>query len=171
MCKYRKVLGVSRSRLSGRARDILELVVNNSGITVSEISRRLGLHRSTLDRYVKILKDLGLVETKPGRGGGVYPTKDAVLLVRSGGRVTIVRRGGGRARILIEAEDRPGLLADVTNRLASAGVNILETELKVEEGIAIMEFEAENVVHEEVLQELDGLSGLIRVEVEPRGRK
>lgn len=55
--------------------------------------------------------------------------------------------------------------------MASAGVNILETELKVEEGIAIMEFEAENVVHEEVLQELDGLSGLIRVEVEPRGRK
>ncbi len=149
----------------------MELVVNNSGITVSEISRQLGLHRSTLDRYIKILKDLGLVETKPGRGGGVYPTKDAVLLVRSGGRVTIARRGGGHARILIEAEDRPGLLADVTNRLASAGVNILETELKVEDGIAIMEFEAENVVHEEVLQELDGLKGLIRVEVEPRGRK
>nr|WP_257789234.1 ACT domain-containing protein [Methanopyrus sp. KOL6] len=91
--------------------------------------------------------------------------------MRSGGRVTIARRGGGHARILIEAEDRPGLLADVTNRLASAGVNILETELKVEDGIAIMEFEAENVVHEEVLQELDGLKGLIRVEVEPRGRK
>ncbi|MHC1580879.1 HTH domain-containing protein [Methanopyrus sp.] len=152
--------------LRGRARDILELVVDNPGTTVSELAQRLGLHRSTMDRYIKILKDLGLVRTKPGRGGGVYPTCDSVVLVRSEGRVRLVRRGGSRARITVKAEDRPGLLADVSERFARAGVNILETELQVVDGIAVMRFEAENVVHEEVLRELRGLKGLRELRIE-----
>ena len=152
--------------LRGRARDILELVVDNPGTTVSELAQRLGLHRSTMDRYIKILKDLGLVRTKPGRGGGVYPTCDSVVLVRSEGRVRLVRRGGSRARITVKAKDRPGLLADVSERFARAGVNILETELQVVDGIAVMRFEAENVVHEEVLRELRGLKGLRELRIE-----
>ncbi len=152
--------------LRGRARDILELVVENPGATVSELAQRLGLHRSTMDRYIKILKDLGLVRTKPGRGGGVYPTCDSVVLVRSEGRVRLVRRGGSRARITVKAKDRPGLLADVSERFARAGVNILETELQVVDGIAVMRFEAENVVHEEVLRELRGLKGLRELRIE-----
>jgi len=156
--------------LRGRARDILKLVVENPGTTVSELAQRLGLHRSTMDRYIKILKDLGLVRTKPGRGGGVYPTCDSVVLVRSEGRVRLVRRGGSRARITVKAKDRPGLLADVSERFARAGVNILETELQVVDGIAVMRFEAENVVHEEVLRELRGLKGLRELRIErPRG--
>ncbi len=153
-------------RLKGRARDILELVVDNPGTTVSELAQRLGLHRSTMDRYIKILKDLGLVRTKPGRGGGVYPTCDSIVLVRSDGEVSLVRRGGSLARITVKADDRPGLLADVSERLARAGVNILETELRVVDGVAIMEFEAENVIHEEVLRELRGLKGLRELRIE-----
>ncbi|NPB02172.1 MAG: ACT domain-containing protein [Methanopyri archaeon] len=135
---------------------------------MKEISEELGLHRSTLDRYLKILKDLGLVKTKPGRGGGVYPTTEGLTLLKAG-HVELVPTSGVEAIVHVEAEDRPGLLAEVSRRLAAAGANIVKTDLVVENGIAKMRFEAEHVVPEKVIRELDEIEGLTSLTIETKG--
>jgi len=129
-------------KLEGTTKRIMELLTECS--TVREISDRLDLHPKNVDRYIRVLRDLGLVTTKKGKNGGVYLTEEGRYLIEKG-HISLLTR-----KIRIVAEDRIGLLADISSRISEIGGNILSTTLERENGDVVIWLEIENVDVEEL---------------------
>lgn len=65
-----------------RAISILQVLGRQGLLSVTEISRELGLHKSTVSRLLGTLEGRGLIEHLPGRGG--YRLGNGVLLLAEG---------------------------------------------------------------------------------------
>ncbi|RLE55169.1 MAG: hypothetical protein DRJ30_04240 [Candidatus Methanomethylicota archaeon] len=50
--------------LSEEFKNILNILIEEGGLSISELSRRLNVAKSTIHRRIKILKEMGLVETE-----------------------------------------------------------------------------------------------------------
>ncbi|HID47382.1 MAG TPA: ArsR family transcriptional regulator [Methanothermococcus okinawensis] len=129
-------------KLEGTTKRIMELLTECN--TVKEISSRLHLHPKNVDKYIRVLRDLGLVTTKKGKYGGVYLTEEGKYLVERG-HVSLLTR-----KIRIVAEDRRGLLADISSKISEIGGNILSTTLEREKDHVIIWLEIENIDVEEL---------------------
>ena len=129
-------------KLEGTTKKIMELLTKYN--TVKEISSELNIHPKNVDRYIRVLKDLGLVTTKKGKNGGVYLTEEGRYLIEKG-HISLLTR-----KIRIVAEDRIGLLADISSRISEIGGNILSTTLERENGDVVIWLEIENVDVEEL---------------------
>jgi len=124
-------------KLEGTTKRIMELLTECN--TVKEISNRLNLHPKNVDRYIRVLRDLGLVTTKKGKNGGVYLTEEGRYLIEKGCISLLTRK------IRIVAEDRIGLLADISSKISEIGGNILSTTLERENGDVVIWLVIENV--------------------------
>ena len=119
-------------RLTGLTKEIIEKVSENPGLHMAELANELGLHPRSIDRPVRTLRELGLLRTKQGRSGGIFPTEDAKILLRKG-EISL-----GRAfDIKIVSKDRPGLLADISTKIAQNGGNIVSTSLNKPTGYTV----------------------------------
>jgi len=134
-------------KLEGTTRRIMELLRECN--TVKEISSRLNIHPKNVDRYIKVLRDLGLVTTKKGKKGGVYLTEEGKYLLERG-HVSLLTR-----KIRIVAEDRIGLLADISSKISEIGGNILSTTLEREDNQVVIWLEIENVDVEKLRKVLE----------------
>ena len=124
-------------KLEGTTKRIMELLTECN--TVKEISNRLNLHPKNVDRYIRVLRDLGLVTTKKGKNGGVYLTEEGRYLIEKG-YISLLTR-----KIRIVAEDRIGLLADISSKISEIGGNILSTTLERENSDVVIWLVIENV--------------------------
>ncbi|MEO2117427.1 MAG: Rrf2 family transcriptional regulator [Methanocaldococcus sp.] len=113
-------------------------------ITIKELAKKLNIHPKNLDVKVRVLRDLGLVETKKGRNGGVRLTKEGLYLLEKGEIIL------GALKLQIIAKDRIGLLADITSRISKIGGNITSTVLEREGDKVIIYLVVENVDKEEI---------------------
>ena len=129
-------------KLEGTTKRIMELLTECN--TVKEISNRLNLHPKNVDRYIRVLRDLGLVITKKGKNGGVYLTEEGRYLVEKG-YISLIT-----TKIRIVAEDRIGLLADISSKISEIGGNILSTTLERENSDVVIWLVIENVDVEEL---------------------
>ena len=129
-------------KLEGTTKRIMELLTECN--TVKEISNRLNLHPKNVDRYIRVLRDLGLVITKKGKNGGVYLTEEGRYLIDRG-HISLLTR-----KIRIVAEDRIGLLADISSKISEIGGNILSTTLERENSDVVIWLVIENVDVEEL---------------------
>jgi len=57
-------------KIDGLTEKILTLLKKHS--TTREIAAELETHPKNIDRYIRVLRDLGFVETKKGKTGGVF---------------------------------------------------------------------------------------------------
>ncbi len=119
-------------RLTGLTKEILEQVDQNPGLHMADLAESLGLHPRSIDRHVRTLRELGLIRTKQGRAGGLLPTEDAKVLIRKG-EVSL----GFAVDIKIVSRDRPGLLADISSKIAQNGGNIVSTSLNKPTGYTV----------------------------------
>ena len=129
-------------KLEGTTKRIMELLTECN--TVKEISNRLNLHPKNVDRYIRVLRDLGLVITKKGKNGGVYLTEEGRYLIEKG-YISLLTR-----KIRIVAEDRIGLLADISSKISEIGGNILSTTLERENSDVVIWLVIENIDVEEL---------------------
>ncbi|HIP16448.1 MAG TPA: ArsR family transcriptional regulator [Methanothermococcus okinawensis] len=129
-------------RVEGTTKKIMELLTECN--TVKEVSSKLNIHPKNVDRYIRVLRDLGLVITKKGKNGGVYLTEEGRYLIERGNISLLTRK------IRIVAEDRIGLLADISSKISEIGGNILSTTLEKEKNNVVIWLEIENVDVEEL---------------------
>ncbi|AAB98229.1 hypothetical protein MJ_0241 [Methanocaldococcus jannaschii DSM 2661] len=118
-------------------------------ITIKELAKKLNMHPKNLDVKIRVLRDLGLVETKKGRNGGVRLTKEGLYLLEKG-EITL-----GSLKLQIVAKDRIGLLADITSRISKIGGNITSTVLEREGDEVIIYLVVENVDKDEIKNTLE----------------
>ncbi|MBW9221850.1 Rrf2 family transcriptional regulator [Methanothermococcus sp. SCGC AD-155-C09] len=124
-------------KLEGTTKKIMELLSKYN--TTKEISKDLNLHPKNVDRYIRVLRDLGLVITKKGKNGGVYITEEGKYLLEKG-QISLMM-----AKVRIVAEDRIGLLADISLKISEIGGNILSTTLERENNKVVIWLSLENV--------------------------
>jgi len=124
-------------KLEGTTKKIMELLSKYN--TTKEISKDLNLHPKNVDRYIRVLRDLGLVITKKGKNGGVYITEEGKYLLEKG-QISLMT-----AKVRIVAEDRIGLLADISLKISEIGGNILSTTLERENNKVVIWLSLENV--------------------------
>jgi len=124
-------------KLEGTTKKIMELLSKYN--TTKEISKDLNLHPKNVDRYIRVLRDLGLVITKKGKNGGVYITEEGKYLIERG-QISLMT-----AKVRIVAEDRIGLLADISLKISEIGGNILSTTLERENNKVVIWLSLENV--------------------------
>lgn len=119
-------------RLSGLTKEIIARVIEDPGIHMADLAETLGVHTRSLDRPIRTLRELGLLRTKRGRAGGILPTEDAKVLLRKG-EISL----GYVVDIKIVSNDRPGLLADISSKIANNGGNIVSTSLNKPTGYIV----------------------------------
>jgi len=124
-------------KLEGTTKKIMELLSKYN--TTKEISKELNLHPKNVDRYIRVLRDLGLVTTKRGKNGGVYITKEGKYLLEKR-QISLMM-----VKVRIVAEDRIGLLADISSKISEMGGNILSTTLEREDNKVIIWLSLENI--------------------------
>lgn len=124
-------------KLEGTTKKIMELLSKYN--TTKEISKELNLHPKNVDRYIRVLRDLGLVTTKRGKNGGVYITKEGKYLLEKRQMSLMM------VKVRIVAEDRIGLLADISSKISEMGGNILSTTLEREDNKVIIWLSLENI--------------------------
>ena len=124
-------------KLEGTTKKIMELLSKYN--TTKEISKDLNLHSKNVDRYIRVLRDLGLVTTKRGKNGGVYITEEGKYLLEKG-QVSLMT-----TKVRIVAEDRIGLLADISSKISEIGGNILSTTLEREDNKVVIWLSLENI--------------------------
>jgi DNA-binding MarR family transcriptional regulator len=129
-------------KIEGTTKKIMELLKNYS--TTKDIAKHLDLHPKNVDRYIRVLRDLGLVDTKKGRNGGVYLTKDGKYLLEKE-QISLIT-----TKVQLIAEDRIGLLADISSKISNIGGNILSTTLEREHNNVIIWLVIENIEFEEL---------------------
>ena len=113
-------------------------------ITIKELAKKLNMHPKNLDVKIRVLRDLGLVETKKGRNGGVRLTREGLYLLEKG-EITL-----GALKLQIIAKDRIGLLADISSRISKIGGNITSTVLERDGDKVIIYLVVENVDKDEI---------------------
>ncbi|GEM_PF-1538267 len=113
-------------------------------ITIKELAKKLNMHPKNLDVKIRVLRDLGLVETKKGRNGGVRLTREGLYLLEKG-EISL-----GTLKLQVVAKDRIGLLADITSRISKIGGNITSTVLEREGDKVIIYLVIENVDKNEI---------------------
>ncbi|ACV24263.1 Rrf2 family transcriptional regulator [Methanocaldococcus fervens] len=118
-------------------------------ITIRELAKKLNMHPKNLDVKIRVLRDLGLVETKKGRNGGVRLTREGLYLLEKG-EITL-----GALKLQIVAKDRIGLLADITSRISKIGGNITSTVLERDGEDVVIYLIVENVDKDEIKNALN----------------
>ncbi|WP_292461006.1 Rrf2 family transcriptional regulator [Methanothermococcus sp.] len=133
-------------KLEGTTKKIMELLTEYS--TTKDIAEHLNLHPKNIDRYIRVLRDLGLVMTKKGKNGGVFLTEEGRYLIEKKyiSLITI--------KVQIVAEDRIGLLADISSKISKIGGNILSTTLEREHDDVIIWLVIENIEFEKLKEVL-----------------
>jgi predicted transcriptional regulator/predicted amino acid-binding ACT domain protein len=133
-------------KLEGTTKKIMELLTEYS--TTKDIAEHLNLHPKNIDRYIRVLRDLGLVMTKKGKNGGVFLTEEGKYLIEKKyiSLITI--------KVQIVAEDRIGLLADISSKISKIGGNILSTTLEREHDDVIIWLVIENIEFEKLKEVL-----------------
>lgn len=115
---------VKLMKIDGLTEKILTLLKKHS--TTREIAAELETHPKNIDRYIRVLRDLGFVETKKGKTGGVFLTNEGryVLKKKHINLITI--------KVQVVAEDKIGLLASISSKISEINGNILSTTLEKE---------------------------------------
>ncbi|WP_421077271.1 Rrf2 family transcriptional regulator [Methanothermococcus sp. Ax23] len=133
-------------KLEGTTKKIMELLTEYS--TTKDIAEHLNLHPKNIDRYIRVLRDLGLVMTKKGKNGGVFLTEEGKYLIEKKyiSLITI--------KVQIVTEDRIGLLADISSEISKIGGNILSTTLEREHDDVIIWLVIENIEFEKLKEVL-----------------
>ncbi len=129
-------------RPEGTTKKIMEILKHPA--TTKEIAEYLNLHPKNVDRYIRVLRDLGLVTTKKGKNGGAYLTKEGKYLIEKG-HISLIT-----TKVQIVAEDRIGLLADISSKISNMGGNILSTTLEREHNNVIIWLVVENIEFEDL---------------------
>ncbi|AEH07229.1 Rrf2 family transcriptional regulator [Methanothermococcus okinawensis] len=124
-------------KLEGTTKKIMELLIEYS--TTKDIAEHLNLHPKNVDRYIRVLRDLGLVITKKGKNGGVFLTEEGRYLIEKK-HISLIT-----VKVQIVAEDRIGLLADISSKISKMGGNILSTTLERENDNVIIWLVIENI--------------------------
>ncbi|EHP87764.1 Rrf2 family transcriptional regulator [Methanotorris formicicus] len=133
-------------KVSGLTKEIMELLKTYS--TTKEIAEKLNMHPKNIDRHIRTLRDLGLVETKKGKKGGIKLTKDGRYLIEKGEiNLSIIK-------VQIIAKDRIGLLAEITSKISEINGNILSTTLEKDNEDVIIWLVIENVDIDELREKL-----------------
>ena len=141
-----KIKPVKTMKLEGTTKKIMESLKYHS--TTKEIAEHLNLHPKNVDRYVRVLRDLGLVMTKKGKNGGVFLTKEGRYLIEKE-HISLIT-----TKVQVVAEDRIGLLADISSKISKIGGNILSTTLEREHNNVIIWLVIENIEFEELKEVL-----------------
>ncbi|XRP97388.1 Rrf2 family transcriptional regulator [Methanocaldococcus sp. 16A] len=134
-------------KVEGLTKKIMEHL--KEPITIRELAKKLNIHPKNLDVKIRVLRDLGLVETKKGRNGGVKLTKEGLYLLEKG-EITL-----GALKLQILAKDRIGLLADITSRISKIGGNITSTVLERDGENVVIYLIVENVDKDEIKNALE----------------
>ncbi|XRO76259.1 Rrf2 family transcriptional regulator [Methanocaldococcus sp. 10A] len=134
-------------KVEGLTKKIMEHL--REPITIKELAKKLNIHPKNLDVKIRVLRDLGLVETKKGRNGGVKLTKEGLYLLEKG-EITL-----GALKLQIIAKDRIGLLADITSRISKIGGNITSTVLERDGENVVIYLIVENVDKDEIKNALE----------------
>ncbi|XRO74961.1 Rrf2 family transcriptional regulator [Methanocaldococcus sp. 28A] len=134
-------------KVEGLTKKIMEHL--KEPITIKELAKKLNIHPKNLDVKIRVLRDLGLVETKKGRNGGVRLTKEGLYLLEKG-EITL-----GALKLQIVAKDRIGLLADITSRISRIGGNITSTVLERDGENVVIYLIVENVDKDEIKKALE----------------
>ncbi|AIJ06402.1 BadM/Rrf2 family transcriptional regulator [Methanocaldococcus bathoardescens] len=134
-------------KVEGLTKKIMEHL--KEPITIRELAKKLNIHPKNLDVKIRVLRDLGLVETKKGRNGGVRLTKEGIYLLEKG-EITL-----GALKLQIVAKDRIGLLADITSRISKIGGNITSTVLERDGEDVVIYLIVENVDKDEIKNALE----------------
>jgi predicted transcriptional regulator/predicted amino acid-binding ACT domain protein len=131
--------------LQGTTKNIMEQLLKYN--TTKEIAQQLNLHPKNVDRYIRVLRDLGLLTTKKGRAGGVYLTKEGTYLVEKN-KISLIT-----TKVQIIAKDRIGLLADISLNISNLGGNILSTTLEKEgDTIVVIWLTVDNIAINEITE-------------------
>ena len=133
-------------KLEGTTKKIMELLTEYS--TTKDIAEHLNLHPKNIDRYIRVLRDLGLVMTKKGKNGGVFLTEEGKYLIEKK-YISLIP-----IKVQIVAEDRIGLLADISSKISKIGGNILSTTLEREHDDVIIWLVIENIEFEKLKEVL-----------------
>ena len=69
--------GISEN-VKDRLKDVLEVINKNEGVRTNEINKNLNIPTSTLERYIKQLRDVGLIEFRGSSRTGGYFVQPAI---------------------------------------------------------------------------------------------
>jgi len=86
--------------------------------------------------------------TKKGKNGGVFLTKEGKYLIEK------KHMGLITTKVQIVADDRIGLLADISSKISKIGGNILSTTLERENNNVIIWLVIENIEFDELKEDL-----------------
>ncbi len=131
-----------RMKVEGLTKKIMENLKEPT--TIKELAKKLNIHPKNLDVKIRVLRDLGLVETKKGRNGWVRLSKEGLYLLEKG-EIKL-----NSLKLQIVAKDRIGLLADITSKISKIGGNITSTILERDGEDVIIYLIVENVEKEEI---------------------
>lgn len=93
--------------------------------TLEDLRRESGLARATVSEAVRLLRERGVLEIRPGRGGGIY-VADAGPLVRLRHTLLEVEEDTATVREAIELRDHLELLVDTTAAAHRTGADVVE---------------------------------------------
>ncbi|ABR54295.1 Helix-turn-helix type 11 domain protein [Methanococcus vannielii SB] len=120
--------------------------------TTKEIAMELKTHPKNIDRYIRVLRDLGFVDTKKGKTGGVFLTNEGkyVLKKKNINLITI--------KVQVVANDKIGLLASISSKISEINGNILSTTLEKEGNKVVIWLVIENLEFNDLKENLEGIA-------------
>lgn len=136
-------------KIDGITEQILTLLEKYT--TTKEVAAELKTHPKNIDRYIRVLRDLGFVETKKGKTGGVFLTNEGkyVLKKKSINLITI--------KVQVVADDKIGLLASISSKISEINGNILSTTLEKEGNKVVVWLVIENLEFNDLKENLKGV--------------
>jgi len=136
-------------KIDGITEQILTLLEKYT--TTKEVAEELKTHPKNIDRYIRVLRDLGFVETKKGKTGGVFLTNEGkyVLKKKSINLITI--------KVQVVADDKIGLLASISSKISEINGNILSTTLEKEGNKVVVWLVIENLEFNDLKENLKGV--------------
>ncbi|MBP2144022.1 putative transcriptional regulator [Methanococcus voltae] len=123
--------------VTGKTLEIMQAI---EGIcTTKEVAEKLETHPKNIDRHIRVLRDLGLVETRKGKFGGICLTNEGKYLLKKK-HINLIS-----IKVRIVANDKIGLLAEITSTISEKGGNILATTLEKEDERVVVWLSLENL--------------------------
>ena len=148
-------------RLSGLAKQILAQAVKEPGIKMKDLARKISKSPRSVEWPLRVLRELGLIRTKAGRKGGIYPTEDGRFLLETGEVIL-----SQRVEIEIVAQDRMGLLAEISSNITKSGGSIVATTLgKPNPYIVEIHLSVEGVGKDRLKDALSKISGVEKLKI------